>query len=143
MALVIVTKKCYISCEKINHITLQEEVEEINVRHEPFAIPYWNIVIDFDPLSTPNTNLNSRREDRLVSIKVGDLETAYVLFHDIVNQIREQMPDQLFLDKMVEKFLTGGALDEDTIDGKHEKILGARKAKRKRKKVLRRSKSRY
>jgi hypothetical protein len=140
MSVVIVTKKCYLLCERVNNITLQEESEHMSGQ----MLPYWSINIDFDPIPLSTANNASfrgnREQDTVVVIKVGDKKNAYELFNLIVNQIREQIPDSLFLSSLVDKFLTEGALDEESIVGKYEKISGTRKAKRRGKKVLRKTK---
>jgi|SRR5579884_3846683 len=121
-SIVIVTNRCYLLCEAINHISVNEmsndckEEEWERRRKKPKKIskatrakqienaPY-QIQIDFIPTSRgPNAN-NGRDDNACVSITVYGRSRAMALFGDMVAQIREQIPDQVFLDKLVENFL--------------------------------------
>jgi hypothetical protein len=128
--LVIVTKHCYLLCESINYISV-EEAEEEKANNSLFVLPkkkklkrkltrqqqlmealetkarVYEITIDFVPVAHPASNGGSRRDDRsAVTIMVRGYTECLALFKDMVHQIREQMPDQLYLDKLVEKFFT-------------------------------------
>jgi len=147
MSVVIVTKKCYLICERVNYITIEEECLDMNradkfgTRSKNISVPYWNIHIDFEPFIPQNSNSpRSRSDESSVMVKVGDKDIAYKLFSEIVNQIREQIPDQLFLDRLAREFLTEGALDESSFNGKYEELYNAGTKKRRSKKVLPRSK---
>ena len=131
---VIVTRQCYLLCEAINYIVINEvedDEPEYKISHSKKAkkkIPVsmklkteyikerkpYQIVIDFVPIGSPtvlnNNSLkrsSSNEDSTRVCITVQGLERAVLLFQDMVAQIREQLPDQMFLDKLVEKFLTG------------------------------------
>jgi hypothetical protein len=130
MAVIIVTKKCYIIAEKIHHITVSEEINTDHIR--PYN--FWQIEIHLERCSTTGTNSQSRNET--VSVNVGDRESAYRLFSEIVSQIREQIPDQLYLDKLISNFLGGEALDEKSATEQFKpstrKVSRTRKKKRRR-----------
>ena len=104
----IVTSKNYINCEKVNYITIQSEYETVNGR----LIPYYQIFIHYIPISYAASSL--RDAESTVCIRVIGEKTAHALFKDMVSQIREQCPDQLYLDKLTEKYLSGSM--EDTCD---------------------------
>lgn len=144
MPVIIVTKKCYLQCESVRHITIQEEFEEVvSEDGSGTIIPHWEIVVYFQILGGAKTTaFGGATDESSVMIKVGDREAAYKLFTEIVSQIRDQMPDQLYLDRLVKDFLAGGSLDEASINGKYEDIRSARKEKRRSEKVLRKSKKR-
>lgn len=131
-SVVIVTRQCYLLCEAINYIVINEveddqpEWTSIGKKKKKPVIgvalknayikerkPY-QIVIDFIPTGGPQQNQNnnslrksSNDDSTKVAITVQGLERAVALFQDMVAQIREQIPDQVFLDKLVEKFLVG------------------------------------
>jgi hypothetical protein len=70
----------------------------------------YNIVIDFIPKNNPNVGGGNLRksgdENTTVQIRVHGYTRTLSLFQDIVAQIREQIPDEMFLNKLVEQFLT-------------------------------------
>ena len=130
-SIVIVTRACYLLCESINHISVNEASEECkkeddwsnsrrrkkkkpkltkaeiakNIQNAPYRI-----VIDFVPVAKnhPNmlsSNKHSSDDNTSVSITVHGRDRCLELFTEMVEQIREQLPDQIFLDKIVEKLL--------------------------------------
>lgn len=130
-SVVIVTRQCYLLCEAINFIVVNEvedsEPEWTSIgrkkkKKPPIGIALKNeyirhrkpyqIIINFIPTGGAQTsqNNNSLRksghdEGTQVAITVQGLERCISLFQEMVAQIREQIPDQVFLDKLVEKFL--------------------------------------
>ena len=110
MSVVIVTKKCYLICERIINMTLHEGVLETNTK----TYPLWNINIEYE--AVPNAGSSGGKDTDSVNITIGDQKAAYILFTEIVSQIREQTPDQLYLDKLAERYLTGGPLTENTLE---------------------------
>ncbi|CAM6003918.1 unnamed protein product [Sphagnum balticum] len=73
----------------------------------------WNrqqfeIIIDFIPTHGTNANNNSSRskgDSATVAIQVAGRDRCLELFAHMVEQIREQIPDNKFLDDIVEKFI--------------------------------------
>jgi hypothetical protein len=122
MGVVIVTKKCYIIAEKINHIYVEQE--ELDAFSSKRRNPKWLIEIYLERAGLQN---NSRNEN--ITIRVGTQKAAYALFQEIVAQIRDQIPDQLYLDKLISNFLGGEPLNE-TPDSEPTKVRGIRKKKR-------------
>lgn len=139
----IVTSRNFILCEAVNHMTLQCEPDFVRNKF----VNFYTIDIDFQPVSRNNQSSNtggpfsSRGEEKgYVRIKVRGEETALRLFKELVRQIREQVPDAAYLDKMVENILSGsiGDIHDEPGDASSS---GARQEKRRSKKVLRRTKS--
>jgi hypothetical protein len=116
--LIIATKRCFLTCEDIIFITVQEylqdhEYEEpaLRVRFKqlakrlmtPFDRRYRiHIVYVYNP--DPVNHPSHRQNGELDLDLVGEKDT-YDFYHELVRQIREQKPDALYLDKLVEKML--------------------------------------
>jgi hypothetical protein len=68
----------------------------------------YSVVIDFIPTPTNNSPSGSSRngDTSTVTVTVRGKNLAEALFGDVVQQIREQIPDNKFLDTLVERFLT-------------------------------------
>ena len=132
--LVIVTPNCYLICEAIHHITVSDSDKEekqfitrrkpnrrgirktSSKRNKAAQSKIYQITIEYVPLSNSQKNIsmsNSNRETQTVTINVCGQERCYGLFRDMVSQIREQMPDQMYLDKIVEKILLANPDDKE------------------------------
>ena len=128
--IVIVTKQCYLLCEAINYIAINEVDENNDQKLSFFDKPasgkkrkkptkkqleewqrqQFQIVIDFVPANgvTPSTSGLSKHSNgntTTVAIKVSGRDNVLALFSHMVEQIREQIPDNKFLDDIVSKFL--------------------------------------
>ena len=155
----IVTSRTFLICESVSHITLAADPDwssrdSLRQRFQPHKIDWYVINIDFIPIprnnsSTSNgfgssSNSSSRNSEttNVVSVKVVGEKVALALFKELVSQIREQMPDQAYLDSMVTNILTGkiGDLRDEQIKPIAKKTSRVRSKKRRSKKVLRRSK---
>lgn len=115
---IIVTKQCYLVCERINSITITETDEGDRVfslssirknskkKTKKPIDKKFRIVIDFVPLSanSPSNQYSSNGNTAAVAIEMRGEKAVLGLFKQIVDQIREQQPDKLWLDKLVEKF---------------------------------------
>jgi|GEM_PF-4685978 len=100
--IVIITRKCYVVADKINYVTIHEENEDYTHRGRKVKRRIYNIIIDFEPVSSQS----HKRGDGSVVVKIQDDEKkANALYVDMVQQIREQCPDQLYLDRVIESFL--------------------------------------
>ena len=115
--IVIVTKQCYLICEGINFISVDE------VKQDDYKASYgsrpktkkkkseddvmYEITIDFIPAANNSAANNSNRNRDLGSVTINVLgrTRCLALFEDMVKQIRDQMPDVLWLNKLVENFL--------------------------------------
>ncbi len=106
----LVTSKAYIIAERVNFVTLQIAVDDYRNLKDTERL--YDIVIEYVPI-TYNSNGSAHPEN--VAIRVRGEKTAHDLIKAMVSQIREQCPDQLYLDKVAEKFLAGelDVLDED------------------------------
>jgi hypothetical protein len=158
MGIVIVTRNQYIIADKIHHVLLDEHKEYHDVRNPKGRMVgvtqrYFNITIIY----TPEATTNGRNDKAECSIKILAKVDAYKVYRDLIQQIREQSPDQLFLDKVLENLLTPDDLmkieqeqinDDDDwsldvseakSDRSAKKARKPRKAKRANKKVLRKS----
>src|ERR1035437_5596022 len=129
--IVIVTDQCYLLCEAINYIAVNEVDEDDRQKLSYFDKPKTksrrikkptkkqldaldkkqvHIIIDFIPVAGTNVNNNSRRlgsnpDSTTVAITVTGKDRCLNLFSHMVEQIREQIPDHMFLDKLVDKFI--------------------------------------
>lgn len=159
MSVVIVTKNQYLLCQRIHHITLNENYDYVDVRNTAGRMinireNSYVINIIYTPEST--SHQNSREERHECNVTMRGKVHAYRVYKDLIQQIREQMPDSLFLNKALEHLLSdedflkieASVLDDDLkceevmSDRRPKKIRRARKAKRNSKKVLRRPKRR-
>ena len=123
-ALVIVTDQCYLICESINFITVNDRQDQD--RDSIWSTSHKNkrkfrslkekrrfiddeatysIVINFIPEVKGAGVLSKKDTAEEVNISVKGRKNCLSLYKEMVSQIREQLPDQLYLDKMVEKIL--------------------------------------
>ena len=166
--MVIVTQNQYLLASKIHHITMDETVNYIDVRtasgkHMSLRDAHYVIQIIYSPetINSNNGQVRSSDEQRECSVTIRSAVDAYKVFKDLIQQIREQMPDQLYLDTALERLIAGTDLaslvekdqndEEDKFmvsltalekknDRRAKKVRKPRKAKRANKKVLRRTK---
>lgn len=136
-SIVIVTKQCYLLCEAINYIAINEvrdDEDESTIGRffdkpkrgrkskkltkkqlEALKQQQFQIIIDFIPVNgispSSGTLRNSNSSNATVGIKVTGRDRCLELFAHMVEQIREQIPDNKFLDEIVEKFI------QETKDG--------------------------
>lgn len=160
MSIVIVTKNQYLIASKIHFITLNEGHEYVEVGHGYQRNTYKeliyniHIVYSSDTTSTNNNNSNhiNRDEHRECNVSIRGKVNAHKVYRDLIRQIREQTPDQLFLDKALEALL-GEDISvienqeredlkcvEAMNDRSTKSVRKPRKTKRASKKVLRRPK---
>ena len=129
--IVIVTKQCYLLAQAITYIAIDKVQDDQDKERLTFVKPrrykkkptkrqielaqlkemgqLYNININFIPVNNGINISGSGRgngETCELCITVGGREATLALFSDMVSQIREQLPDQLFLDTLVERFLT-------------------------------------
>lgn len=162
--MVIVTQNQYILASKINHVTMDEQVntlELINPNGRRYSIldRYYQITVIYTPENSQVQNQygstagNRGDEVRECTVIVRGAVNSHLVFKNLIQQIREQMPDQLYLDTALERMLTG--IDLDSLKDKDSqeddfkleiknatkpsptKVRKPRKAKRTSKKILR------
>ncbi len=80
-------------------------------REKTKALNTYNIVINYMPV---NHNSNMNREESSVQFCVMGRKETEKAFREIVRQIREQIPDQMFLNDLVDKLLDGEDDNQDT-----------------------------
>lgn len=133
---VIVTERLYIVSQKIHSMFVEEQIEEMRYKGRVVNVPVTTIKVQFEPI---NANPNQRNDNQFgVDVKVYSRKKAISLFKEMVKQIREQCPDQLYLDKIAENFLMGEVPDDTSAD----EICNSGEAERRSKKVLRKSRKR-
>lgn len=160
--MVIVTQNQYILATKIHHITMDEQFDhkEIylhNGRRKTVVEKYFQITVIYTPDTTAQQHNGNARHDEIreCSVILRGAVNAHLVFKNLIQQIREQMPDQLYLDKALENMLAGIDLNslkekdaEDKLlleignDRSAKTVRRARKTKRAGKAVLRKSKKR-
>ena len=166
--MVIVTQNQYLLAAKIHHIVMDEIVNYVEVRTTKgrtvsLRDAHFVIQIIYAPENVANNNGQVRNQDeqRECSVTIRSAVNAYKVFKDLIQQIREQMPDQLYLDTALERMIANtdmaslaekDAENEDDRwvasltavekknDRRAKKVHKPRKAKRVSKKVLRRTK---
>jgi len=136
--IVIVSNHCYLLAQAINsiHIDISEidnsllrdenpsrmvkkgnkkkknkaqlSLEEFNEKTK--ALNTYNIIINYMPV---NNNTNSLRDEASVQFCVMGYNETVNAYREIVRQIREQIPDQMFLNELVDKLLDGEDDDKD------------------------------
>ncbi len=126
MAFHVVTKRCFLACEKVNSVVLQEIIPDhpmprkkrtkskkgkkgLKKLVKPVAteVPkQFSISIGYYPLQR-SSNPNARNDDSEYSLDltvVGKKE-AQALYAEIIQEIQEQHPGEGYLDKLVAKLL--------------------------------------
>jgi hypothetical protein len=153
--MVIVTQNQYILASKIHSVVLNEEGEwkDVHVNGKLVSVKeqVYTIHVTYSPDLTATTmGGNSRDDTRECTCTLKGKVNAYTVYKDLINQLRDQMPDQLFLDKAIENLLNQDSMakikTEEEMDVEQEgkqydaiadAIRGVRKTKRADQKVLR------
>jgi len=139
--IVIATDKMYVVAKKIYSIYLDEDIDLRYYGRSRLTFFCYNIKITFEPDDAGNqTTITPSRSNDIMTVefKVHGHSRAINVYKDIVNQIREQCPDQVYLDKIAESFLT--RREED--DPSTTEICESGKEERRSKTLLRRTKVR-
>lgn len=158
MSIVIVTQNQYILASKIHHIVLNENYDHVDVgyghnRRSIKELTYnINILYVCDQGGSGYNNA-TRDELKECNVSIRGKVNAHKVFRDLIRQIREQMPDQLFLDKALEGILSQSldliekdeqielkAAKEFLDDRSPKKVRRVRKTKGTGKTVLRKTK---
>jgi hypothetical protein len=113
MVMHIVTERCFLACEKVTYIKLEEEPKKATPnckakRGRPRKIePECNYVITIGYIPSSTVNYKRDIEECLVLI-LGSKEKAFSLYAEIVREVQEQHPNEAYLDRLVSKMLGGG-----------------------------------
>ena len=118
--MVIVTQNQYILASKIHHVTMDEqtnhnEVRTVSGRYRTVIDRYFQITVIYTPEQTQqqmNQNNGRDPEQRECSVVIRGNVKAHLVFKNLIQQIREQMPDQLYLDTALERMLGGIDMEE-------------------------------
>ena len=100
--MIIVTRRCFVVAERINYVSIEEENE--GTRAKPRV--KYQVIVHYVPVSNPNGS-NSRSDTESCSVYTYNKKVAETIYRDIVSQYREQNPDSLYLDKIVQNLLSG------------------------------------
>lgn len=143
MSIVIVTKNQYIVASRIHSVTLDEDVDYREIRmpngkYSTIKDYSYKINVEYVADSSQQTASFSGRDDvRECTVRINKKVDAYKIYSNLISQIREQIPDALFIDQALENMLTGtesiveekdaGSIINDAIS---RKIRPTRKKKR-------------
>ncbi len=123
--MVIVTQNQYLLASKIHHITMDEQVNYQDIRdergrHRSIKDVHYVIQIIYAPenVNSNNGQLRSNDEQRECSVTIRTAVNAHKVFRDLIQQIREQMPDQLYLDTALERMIS--QIDLATLQAKDD-----------------------
>jgi hypothetical protein len=125
MAFHIVTNKCFLACEKVNSVVLQEIIpdtppprkkrkkskkystkKKISAPKLVEVPQQFCITIGYYP-QQKTANPNARNEDSEYSLDltVFSKKEAYALYAEIIKEVQEQHPSEGYLDKLVNSLL--------------------------------------
>lgn len=153
--MVIVTSNHYLIAKSISHIVLDEFIDYTDARtrsgkYTSIPRPRYDICITYIP------EYAQRADDtRECTIRLTSKAQAHIIYRDLISQIREQMPDQLFLDNVVDSILNQYdpealslkenkelmSYKEALNDVESEEVRSIRKKKRRNQKLLRGAKT--
>ena len=155
MSIVIVTQNQYLLASKIHYVNLNETSEVIDLGYGAGRRQVKELLYSIHIVYSPDnvTATSSRDDHRECNVAIRGKVNAHRVFRDLIRQIREQTPDQLYLDKALEVLL-GKELslvaEEEEIELKaakelsgdriSKKVRRTGKKKRRNKKVLRKPK---
>lgn len=129
MAFHVVTNRCFLACEKVTSVVIEELIPDRPAprrkrkkskrygaaKKAPAAkiveIPrQYTISISYYPLalnSQQYNNNNGSREEFSMDLRVIGKNEAYALYAEIIKEVQEQHPGEGYLDKLVNKMLEG------------------------------------
>lgn len=125
MALILCTKRCFLVCEDIISITVQDThyddeerprrskrptlLERIKYARQGFFPPVpeaeRTYCINLQYIMPQINNYGNSGSAECLNIEVQGKEETLRLFKELVTEIREQKPDTLYLDKLIENVL--------------------------------------
>lgn len=105
MSFHIVTDRCFLTCEKVVAVVIEEFFEEKAAKSKVKRAPKkvltcCTISITYTPASTNNYD-----GQNCLELRVTEKAKAMSLYTEIVKQVQEQFPNDVFLDKLVSKML--------------------------------------
>lgn len=135
MAFHIVTDKCFLACEKVTSVTLQELAPDKPLPKAKKKLPKgfskaktktkpvkeipkeYTLIITYYPIALGQNNYNGEPNEFTLDITVYGKEAANKLYAEIIKEVQEQHPNDGYLDKLVNELL---ARDEFAIDEPEE-----------------------
>jgi hypothetical protein len=125
MAFHVVTDRCFLVCEKVTSVVI-EEVEQVRpvkrkrkprkpgkrvIKPAPPPPPVWfNIKISYYPVTNPRQsqyNNQNPLEEFELNLSVEGKDEATKLYRRIIKEVQEQHPNEGYLDKLMDDLLTG------------------------------------
>jgi hypothetical protein len=109
MSFHIVTDRCFLTCEKVVAVVIEETFEEkkTKVKKTPKKVfDYCTISITYVPVTTNNYD-----GQNCIELRVEEKAKAMSLYAEIVKQVQEQFPNEVFLDKLVSRMLGDAQVD--------------------------------
>lgn len=103
MSFHIVTDRCFLTCEKVVAVVIEESFEEKKTKVKKTlkkVLDYCTISITYTPSAT-----SSYDGQNCLELRVTEKAKALSLYNEIVRQVQEQFPNDVFLDKLVNKML--------------------------------------
>lgn len=127
MAIVIATRNQYILAKHIHSVVLTERFQTIEVnknnKYYSIVLNTYEIQVIYTPdgPSSPQGRFDERAD---TSVTIIGKKNAYSVYGDLISQIREQCPDQLYLDKALERLLDEKNINKMNIEEtEQEQIL--------------------
>jgi len=121
MAFHIVTSKCFLVCEKVISIVIEElappgakkmyatakkkSKTKKAIRAKKPELTY-SIAISYYPLAS-NNHGGSIRDEHSLEVRVSNKEEAAKLYKEIIKEVQEQHPNEGYLDILVDRVLLG------------------------------------
>jgi hypothetical protein len=132
MAFHIVTKNCFLVCEKVTSVILEEVFPDGKPVRKTKKKPgpkkkeseedkQFSINIAYYPVNTSRSqsssyNSSSGAEEQSVEFRIIGRKEATALFNEIIKEVQEQHPNEAYLDKLVTKILSEDELKENSIE---------------------------
>lgn len=138
MAFHIVTDKCFLVCEKVTSVTLQEVVPDKakprrrkklpkgyhqggKAKAKPIKEPpkEYALTISYYPVAVGTNNYSGEPNEFALDLTVYGKTAAHKLYAQIIKEVQEQHPNEGYLDKLVSELLES---DEFAVDEPEEMI---------------------
>ncbi len=111
MAFHIVTSKCFLVCDKVTSVTLEEtfgqkpklvkkKKGQKKAAKSKTPVKEYTIAITYYPVSMANSRNDG---ESTLEVRVTGKEMATKLYGEIIREVQEQHPNEAYLDKLVSK----------------------------------------
>ena len=130
MAFHIVTNRCFLACEKVTSVVLEQVIGEKpdrlktlfkttkkkgkkkKVAVKKVAEPMFCISISYYPLALTQQQRNSGDpQENTMEVRVAGEAKANKLYQEIIREVEEQHPNEGYLNKLVDKLFGGEELE--------------------------------